>query len=146
MAVDGAQGEMAGEEIRMNWDAIIESLSVLVWPLIGILFGLLILKQLKDDVRPIFLSMVGPLAKQAQTNAIAWATGIMLGVLSSLGALTEVAAQMKWVWVGILCKVLGPGLATIVALIKQSPVTETSGTPPPFTVVKPPPPAQPPPA
>ncbi len=108
----------------------------LAWQLITLLIALLILKQVKDDVRPIFLSMVGPLTKQAQTNAIAWTVGIMLGVLSSLGALTEVATQMHWVYVAILCKVLGPGLATIVALIKQSPNSPPApgSTTPPFPV------------
>lgn len=106
----------------MIWATIVELLAANVWPLVGLLFGFLILKQVKDDVRPIFSAMVGPLAKQAQTNAIAWTIGIMLGVLSSLGALTEVATTMHWVYVAIACKVLGPGLATIVALVKQSPV------------------------
>ena len=101
--------------------SILESNS-LVWPLSFLLIALLILKRVQDDVRPIFLGMVGPLAKQAQTNAVAWTVGLMLGVLSSLGALTEVATQMQWTYVAIACKVLGPGLATIVALIKQSPV------------------------
>lgn len=111
-------------------------LAPLVWPLIGLLVSLLILKQVKDDVRPIFIAMVGPLAKQAQTNATAWAVGLMLAVLSSMGALTEVATQMGWIYVSIVCKVLGPGLATIVALIKQSPVVpeppKSTPTAPPF--------------
>ncbi len=115
-------------------DTLIEIFTpTLGWQLIGLLIALLILKQVKDEIKPIFQSMVDPLRKQASTNAIAWATGIMLGVLSSLGALVEVAAQMHWVYVGIACKVLGPGLATIVALVKQSPVepTKPAGSPPP---------------
>jgi hypothetical protein len=111
-----------------------------VWQLAFLLPVLLVLKQVKDDVRPIFVGMVGPLAKQAQSNALSWSVGIMLGVLSSLGALTEVATQMHWVYVAIGCKVLGPGLATIVALVKQSPATpptpvatpQSSGTNPPM--------------
>lgn len=105
----------------------------LVWPLAFLLISLLILKQVKDDVRPIFLGMVAPLAKQAQTNAVAWTVGLMLGVLSSLGALTEVATTMHWTYVAIGCKVLGPGLATIVALIKQSPVAPVALPPTPPT-------------
>lgn len=109
-------------------------LTPLVWPLIGLLIALLVLKQVKDDVRPIFLAMVNPLARQAQTNATAWAVGMMLAVLSSMGALTEVATQMGWTYVAIACKVIGPGLATIVALIKQSPIQQTppTNTKPPF--------------
>ncbi len=103
----------------------VQILAANVWPLVGLLVSLIILKQIKDDIRPIFGAMVAPLAKQAQVNAVAWTVGIMLGVLSSLGALTEVATQMQWTYVAIACKVLGPGLATIVALIKQSPVQPT---------------------
>ncbi len=60
-------------------DFVVEILATNVWQLIGIMFGLLILKQVKADIRPIFLGMVGPLTKQAQSNAAAWAVGIMLG-------------------------------------------------------------------
>lgn len=119
----------------MIWAAIVETLAANIWPLAFLLVAFLILKQVKDDVRPIFTAMMGPITKQAQTNAIAWALGMALGVLSSLSALTEVAQQMHWVYVAIACKVLGPGLATIVALVKQSPVAPTppssSPTPPP---------------
>lgn len=103
--------------------------SALGWQLLTLLIALLLLKQIKDDIRPIFQAMVGPLTRQAQTNAIAWTIGIMLGVLSSLGALTEVAAQMHWVYVAIACKVLGPGLATIVALVKQAPTAAAAPAP-----------------
>ncbi len=119
-------------------DALLDVFTpTLAWQLITLLVSLLILKQVKDDIRPIFAGMVGPLAKQAQTNAIAWAIGLMLGILSSLGALTEVATQMKWVYVAILCKVLGPGLATIVALIKQSPVPPDTKPAPTGTTIPP---------
>jgi hypothetical protein len=82
-----------------------------------------------------FLAMVGPLTKQAQANAVSWAIGIMLGTLASMGALVEVATQMHWVAVANTCKVLSPFLATIVALIKQSPVAPPpTQTAPPFPV------------
>ncbi len=119
-------------------DFVVEILATNVWQLIGIMFGLLILKQVKADIRPIFLGMVGPLTKQAQSNAAAWAVGIMLGVMASLGSLKEVADSMRWVWVSNSCKVIGPGLATIVALMKQSPVPPTNGTTPPFVPSIPP--------
>lgn len=127
----------------MNYADIVSANS-LVWPLSFLLISLFILKRVQDDVRPIFLGMVQPLAKQAQTNAVAWTVGIMLGVLSSLGALTEVATQMHWTYVAILCKVLGPGLATIVALIKQSPVSNPQPVAPPTGTTRPPfPPSSP---
>lgn len=101
-----------------------------IWPLVGVLIALLILKQVKDDIRPIFVGMVGPLAKQAQSNAISWVTGIFLATLSMLGALNEVATTMHWTYVGIACKVFGPPLATVIALIKQSPVSAPPPPPP----------------
>lgn len=111
------------------FNALVLMLASNVWPLTGLLIALLILKKIKDDVRPIFLKMVDPLARQAQSNAVAWAVGILLAILSMLGALTEVAQQQGWVWVGIACKVLGPPIATIVALTRQSP----ANPPPPPT-------------
>lgn len=117
---------------------LVETLAANIWPLSFLLVALVILRRIRDDVRPIFLGMVAPLTKQAQTNAVAWTVGIMLGILSSLGALTEVANTQHWVFVANFCKVLGPGLATIVALIKQSPMPPPSQTTPPFGVANPP--------
>lgn len=114
---------------------LIEVLAANVWLLGGLLIALVILKQVKDDVRPIFISMVGPLTKQAQTNAVAWAQGILLSYLSLLGALAEVSVTMHWVWIGIFCKVSGPPVATVIALMNRSPVNSansTGSTNPPF--------------
>lgn len=101
-----------------------------VWLLAGLLISLLILKQVKDDVRPIFISMVGPLAKNAGSNAVQWAQGILLAYLSLLGAAAEVSITMHWVWIGIFCKLSGPPVATIIALVNKSPVNSTSSVPP----------------
>ena len=105
---------------------LLEMLIENVWILVGLLIALLILKQVKDDVRPIFISMVGPLAKNAGSNAVQWAQGILLAYLSLLGALAEVSITMHWVWVGIFCKVSGPPVATIIALVNKSPVNSSS--------------------
>lgn len=101
--------------------ADIFSANSIVWPMTFLLIALIILRQIRDDVRPIFRAMVDPLTKQAQTNAVAWAIGIMLGIQSSLGALKEVADAQQWVVVANTCKIVGPGLCTIVALILRSP-------------------------
>jgi len=105
----------------------------IVWPLAFLLIALVILKRIREDVRPIFRAMVDPLTKQAQTNAVAWAIGIMLGIQSSLGALKEVADAQNWIVVASTCKIVGPGLCTIVALILRSPTEkriQTSTTTP----------------
>ena len=104
--------------------------SSIVWPMTFLLVALLILRQIRDDVRPIFRAMVDPLTKQAQTNAVAWSIGIMLGNQSSLGALKEVADAQHWVVVANSCKIVGPGLCTIVALILRSPTEKRLPEPP----------------
>lgn len=95
--------------------------SSIVWPLSFILIALILLRQLRDDVHPIFVGMVGSLAKQSSNNAVAWAVGIMMGLLGSLEALGEVAQQMHWLYLAAFAKVLQPGLAAIVSYIMASP-------------------------
>jgi len=126
--------------ITIFFETVLHVLVDNIYIIASLLPILLVLKQVKDDVRPIFVGMVGPLAKQAQVNAAQWAIGIMLGIQASLGAMVEVAIQQQWVYVGIVCKVLGPGLSTIIALILRSPVNETKpvapstgSTTPPFS-------------
>lgn len=112
------------------WDTLIEMLAANVWQLVSLLISFLILKQVKDDIRPIFLALVGPLTKNAASNAIQWVKGILLAILSLLGALSEVSVTMKWVGVGILCKLVGPPIATIIALMNRSPVASAQPPPP----------------
>lgn len=112
----------------MNYADIFEA-SSLVWPLSFILIALFLLRQLKEDVHPIFVGMVGTLAKQSSNNAVAWAVGIMMGLLGCLQALGEVAAQMHWLYLAAFAKVLQPGLAAIVSYIMASPAQKPP-TPP----------------
>lgn len=107
----------------------------MVWPLAFLLIALLILRQLKEDVRPIFVSMLGSLHQHSARNAVAWAFAIMTATLASLQALQEVASQMGWVYVQVTAKVLQPGLAVLVAYGRPSPVggiQTPTGTTPPF--------------
>ena len=118
----------------MNYADIFEA-SSLVWPLCFLLISLLILRQLRDDVRPIFTGMVSALASQSQKNAMAWAIGMMLGTVASLQAVVEVAQQMHWLYIGALAKVMQPGLAAIIAYVTKSPIgpaPQPSTTTPPF--------------
>lgn len=123
----------------MTTDGIFAANS-LVWPLSFILISLLLLRQLRDDVRPIFSGMIGTLAKQSSNNAVAWAVGIMMGLLGSLEALGEVAQQMHWLYLAAFAKVLQPGLAAIVSYIMASPAQKPpvpSSTTPPFPSTSP---------
>lgn len=110
--------------MKILFDTLVEALAANIWVLVGLLISLTIVKRVRDDIRPIFVAIVGPLAKNAGSNAIVWAQGILLAILSLLGALSEVAVTMHWIYIGILCKVSGPPIATIIALTKQSPVAQ----------------------
>lgn len=123
----------AGSIRAMNtlFQTVIEIVVANVWLLGGLLIALLILKQVKDDVRPIFVALVGPLTKNAATNALQWVNGILLAILSLLGALAEVSVTMKWVVVSILCKLAGPPIATIIALMNKSPINPPAPVTPP---------------
>lgn len=111
----------------------------LVWPLTTILFGLMMLRWIKRDFQPIFTVMLGPLKKQAESNAMAWIVGMMLATLATLQALSEAAQQMGWIWLSVSCKILQPGLATFIAFVRPSPVGGPPSTEPvPVVVVQPP--------
>lgn len=104
----------------MNYSDLFAANS-LIWPLSFILIALILLRQLREDVRPIFRGMVGTLADQSSRNAVAWSLGLMMGTLGSLQALSEVAHQMEWKYLEAFAKVLQPGLAAIVSYIMASP-------------------------
>jgi len=116
----------------MNY-ADIFSANSLVWPLCFLLLSLVLLRQLREDVRPIFRGMVGSLATQSSKNATAWALGMMVGTLGSLQALGEVADKMQWPYVSAFAKILQPGLAAVLGYIMASPAqkpTVSSTNPP----------------
>lgn len=92
----------------------------IIWPLSALLVCLFVLRQLRDDVKPIFTNIINGVAKNAQMNAMTYAMALMLGTLSSLQALTEVATQLGWLYVAAAAKVLQPGLAAVVALMTKT--------------------------
>ena len=107
-------------------------LAPMVWPLCFLLIALLILRQIKDEVKPIFSGMVKTLAIQSQRNALAWALGMMLGTVASLQAVVEVANQYHWLYIGAAAKILQPGLTAVIGFITKSPFTSPQGSTPPF--------------
>lgn len=102
----------------------------LVWPLCFLLFGLLVLRQVRDDVRPIFRGIVGGLAAKAQSNAVRWAIGLMMATLGSMQATIDVAHAMGWVYVEMAAKIAAPFIATLVTLSMKSPLNEQQALPP----------------
>lgn len=129
----------------MNYADIFQAGS-LVWPLSFLLVSLIVLKRLRDDIRPIFVNVIAGVAKSAQSNAIFYALAAMIGTLSSLQALADVARDLHWVYVEAATKILQPGLAAVVGLMLKAPgtISVPAGTTPPFPVANPPLPVQPP--
>lgn len=93
----------------------------LVWPLCFLLMSLLILRQLRDDVRPIVHGMTGALAAQAARYSAAWAMAGLYACAASFQALAEVAAQLGWVYVAAFAKVTQPAFVAIIAFVSKSP-------------------------
>lgn len=109
----------------------------LVWPLCFLLVSLIVLRKLREDVRPIFVNVVAGVAKNAQGNALFYAMAMMIGTLSSLQALADVAREFHWMYVSAGAKILQPGLAAVVGLMMRTPgnITVPAGSPttPPFS-------------
>lgn len=103
----------------------------LVWPLCFLLFGLLVLRQVRDDVRPIFRGIVGGLAAKAQSNAVQWAVGLMMATLGSMQALIEVAHAMNWPAVEAAAKIATPFIAGLVTFSMKSPLKDNEVLPSP---------------
>jgi len=118
-------------------------LAPLVWPLCFLLVVLLVLKQVKDDVRPIFIKMVDPLAKQAQDNAADIGRAFLFGMSASLAAWYDVFSQVDavtmrgmsvWQVSALLAKVANPFIVAFLATL----VKPTGYTPPPKLPTQPP--------
>lgn len=102
----------------------------LVWPLCFLLFGLLVLRQVREDVRPIFRGIVSGLAAKAQSNSVQWGIGLLMATLGSMTATIEVAHAMGWVFIEMGAKIATPFIATLVTLSMKSPIREPQDLPP----------------
>lgn len=128
----------------MNYADIFQAGSV-VWPLCFLLVSLIGMKKLREDIRPIFVNVVAGVAKNAQSNAIFYALACMIGTLSCLQALADVAREFHWIYVEAFAKILQPGLSAVVGLMMKAPgtIAVQTGTIPPFPIAKPGEPATP---
>lgn len=135
----------------MNYaNILIEMLAMNIWPLSFILLGLFVMRQLRQDVQPVFVSIVSGVAKNAQSNAVAYAIAIGFGLSASLSAFVEVFRTMgmdefksiSWhQYLVLWCKVLNPFIVAILAYATQNkfktgPLSETT---PPFPIAPQPP-------
>jgi hypothetical protein len=101
----------------------------LVWPMTILLMFLVVLKQMRDDVRPIFHSIVSGLAANAQSNATAYAIAIGFGLSASFSAFWDVfnnldassLAVMSWhQYAALWTKVLNPFIVAVLAYATQN--------------------------
>lgn len=108
-----------------------------VWPLSFLLVSLVVLRQLRDDLRPIATGVINGVAAQSSRNALAWAFGLMIATLGSLNALVEVAEKMHWIYLAAFAKVLQPGLAAVIGYVTKSPGQQKDQTTPPTSTTPP---------
>lgn len=100
-----------------------------VWPLTVLLMFLIVLKQLRDDVRPIVRSIVTGLSANAQSNAPAYAIAIGFGLSASFSAFWDVFNQLdaaslvalSWhQYAALWTKVLNPFIVAVLAYATQN--------------------------
>lgn len=119
-------------------NTLIEILSTNVWPLSFLFITLVIMRQLRNDLSPIFQGMTATLAQQSQKNAMEWSLMLLTALLSSLQAIQEIAQQQHWVWLMFGAKALQPGLGVIVAIgnrmLNKLPPPPAGGTTPPMPI------------
>ncbi len=75
--------------------AYVDILASLVWPLIVLLLALFVLRQIREDVHPIFIQVVNGVAKSAGSNAPAYAIALLFGMSASLSAFVDVFKELN---------------------------------------------------
>lgn len=117
----------------------------LVWPLSFILIMLIVLRQLRDDMSPIFRSVVGGLSQDAGRNAKQYAIAIGFGLSASLSAFVDVFKELDSAAVAALgwhqyatlwAKCFNPFVVALLAYTTQSSFKPPTGTNPPFNPTK----------
>ena len=93
----------------------------LIWPLAFILVALFVLRQVRDDVRPIFVNVVSGVAVNAKQYSLMYAMAFMYASSASLQALGEVAIAFGWIHVAAFAKVAQPGMIAVIAYVTKPP-------------------------
>lgn len=103
----------------------------LVWPLTFLLLALIVLRKVGDDMRPVFVGVVGGVAQNAKQYSLMYAMGALYATGSSLQALGEVATSFQWIYVAAFAKVAQPGVIAIIAYVTKPPaITQVAPTNP----------------
>lgn len=119
-------------------------LAPIVWPMCFVLVSLLVLRQLRDGVKPIFMGIVSGVAKDASSNARAYGIAILFGLSASFSAFWEVFNTLDptlfkalgWhQYFALWTKVLNPFVVAVLAYATQNTFSKASPTVtnPPFT-------------
>lgn len=113
----------------------------IVWPLTCLLFALIVLHLVREELKPITRAMVPALAQNASKNATVYMIAFTFGLSASLSAFydmfkdltAEQAAGLSW-WqvVACLCKVANPFVVAALAYVLKPYGPEKAGTAPPF--------------
>lgn len=121
---------------------IVPNLLPFVWPLAALLAFLIVSRRVASDVRPIFVNIVGGVAKAAGSNAQAYGIAILFGLSASLSAFYDVFSQLDnkafgemnlHQYAALWSKVLNPFCVAILAYATQNKfVPPPSKTNPPF--------------
>lgn len=110
----------------------------LVWPLAFLLLGLIIFRQIGNEVSPIFKSVVGGLSQDASTNAKQYAIALGFGLSASFSSFWDVFSRldgtsltvMSWhQYAALWTKVLNPFIVAVLAYATQSDFKSTRGEP-----------------
>lgn len=110
-------------------DTLVEMLAANIWPLFLFLLALLVLRQIKEDVRPIFVNIVSGVAKNAQSNAPAYAIAIGFGLSACIAAFIDVFQSLDAVklhalswhqYAALWAKVLNPFVVSVLAYATQN--------------------------
>lgn len=122
----------------MNWS---EAVSV-IWPLVFLLLMLVAIRQVREEVKPIFTSVVGGLTQDAGRNAKQYAIALGFGLSASLSAFVDVFKELDAAAVSALgwhqyaaawAKCFNPFIVAVLAYATQSNFKPSSGTTnPPF--------------
>jgi hypothetical protein len=108
----------------------------LIWPLVFLLIMLFVLRQVRDDVNPIFKSVVGGLTQDAGRNAKQYAIAIGFGLSASLSAFVDVFKELDAAGVSALgwhqyaalwAKCLNPFIVAVLAYATQSSFKPANG-------------------
>lgn len=113
-----------------------------MWPLVFLLVALLVLRHLRDEVKPVFSSIVGGLSKNAASNATQYAIALGFGLSASMSAFYDVfstlgrtdLAALSWhQYFALWTKVGNPFIVAVLAYATQSTPKKADGTKPPFS-------------